>query len=59
MNYRVTWTDAKNGGQHEYRGDQSDCRQVFPMIVRAAIRGEYSDVILWDPNGNAMDTWGT
>lgn len=56
--YRVAWTDAK-GRPTEITSDLSDARQLFAIIVRAAIRGQAADVLLISPDGNFVDTWGT
>lgn len=56
--YRVTWTDH-TGKPASFEADQSDCRQLLFIIGRAVIRGQASDALLLDPDGNVIDSWGT
>lgn len=56
--HQVVWTD-EHGKHHELECDGADCRDLFRIVVAAAIRGKCQDVLLIDPSGNFLDTWGT
>lgn len=57
--FKVTWTDRNGENGHTIISDETDARALFAIIVRAAIRGQYQDVLLIGRDGNFLDTWGT
>lgn len=57
--HKVTWTDAMGNACH-VEGDFEVCKDVFRTLISQAIGGELdSDILLTDPRGNCVDSWGT
>lgn len=55
--FKVHWNDAK--GSHTLTADETDCRQLFGIMVRQGVKGHVESVILENETGNFIDTWGT
>jgi hypothetical protein len=55
---KVTWTNNK-GEPGYFTGRPEQCRGLFKTLVQDAVRGEYEHVLLWDVDGNVVDSWGT